>query len=74
MNTLWTQRYVQRTQRMQSAAIRELFKLTERPEMISFAGALPVPEVFVAEVHRCMVSLVVPRCRQEGTRGRCWRA
>jgi 2-aminoadipate transaminase len=39
MSTLWTQRYAQRTQRMQSSAIRELLKLTERPEIISFAGA-----------------------------------
>jgi 2-aminoadipate transaminase len=35
---------------MQSSAIRELLKLTERPEIISFAGGLPAPEVFpVAE-------------------------
>ncbi len=46
MDTLWTQRYAQRTQRMQSSAIRELLKLTEQPEMISFAGGLPAPEVF----------------------------
>jgi 2-aminoadipate transaminase len=50
MHTLWTQRYAQRTQRMQSSAIRELLKLTERPQMISFVGGLPAPEVFpVAE-------------------------
>jgi 2-aminoadipate transaminase len=46
METLWTQRYAQRTQRMQSSAIRELLKLTEQPDMISFAGGLPAPEVF----------------------------
>jgi 2-aminoadipate transaminase len=46
MTTLWTHRYAQRTQRMQSSAVRELLKLTERPEMISFAGGLPAPEVF----------------------------
>jgi len=46
MTTLWTQRYAQRTQRMQSSAVRELLKLTEHPEMISFAGGLPAPEVF----------------------------
>jgi 2-aminoadipate transaminase len=44
--TLWTQRYAQRTQWMQSSAVRELLKLTERPEMISFAGGLPAPDVF----------------------------
>jgi 2-aminoadipate transaminase len=46
MTTLWTQRYAQRTQWMQSSAVRELLKLTELPEMISFAGGLPAPEVF----------------------------
>jgi len=46
MDTPWTQRYAQRTQRMRSSAIRELLKLTERPEIISFAGGLPAPEVF----------------------------
>jgi 2-aminoadipate transaminase len=46
MNTLWTQRYAQRTERMQSSAIRELLKPTERPEMISFAGGLLAPEAF----------------------------
>jgi DNA-binding transcriptional MocR family regulator len=35
---------------MQSSAIRELLTLTERPDMISFAGGLPAPDVFpVAE-------------------------
>jgi 2-aminoadipate transaminase len=46
MTTLWTQRYAQRTQRMQSSAVRELLKLTEHPEMISFAGGLPASDVF----------------------------
>jgi DNA-binding transcriptional MocR family regulator len=31
---------------MKSSAIRELLKLTERPEIISFAGGLPAPELF----------------------------
>jgi 2-aminoadipate transaminase len=46
MTILWTQRYAQRTQQMQSSAVRELLKLTEDPEMISFAGGLPAPDVF----------------------------
>jgi 2-aminoadipate transaminase len=46
MTTLWTQRYAQRTQRMQSSAVHELLKLTEHPEMISFAGGLPAPDLF----------------------------
>lgn len=46
MQTLWDYRYAQRTQRMKSSAIRELLKLTELPDVISFAGGLPAPEVF----------------------------
>ncbi len=30
MDTLWAQRFAQRTQRMKSSAVRELLKLTER--------------------------------------------
>ncbi|MCI2430747.1 PLP-dependent aminotransferase family protein [Candidatus Acetothermia bacterium] len=46
MKTLWTKRYAQRTRRMQSSAVRELLKLTEQPDVISFAGGLPAPKVF----------------------------
>ncbi|MFN8485040.1 MAG: PLP-dependent aminotransferase family protein [Anaerolineae bacterium] len=46
MATLWDHRFAQRTQRMTSSAIRELLKLTEQPDVISFAGGLPAPEVF----------------------------
>ena len=49
MQTLWENRYSQRTQRMQSSAIRELLKIAERPDVISFAGGLPAPEVFPIE-------------------------
>jgi 2-aminoadipate transaminase len=44
--TLWSERFAQRTQRMTSSMIRELLKLTEKPDVISFAGGLPAPEVF----------------------------
>lgn len=50
MSTPWEQRYAQRTQRMGSSTIRELLKLTQQPDIISFAGGLPAPEMFpVAE-------------------------
>lgn len=49
MRTQWDHRYAQRTQRMRSSAIRELLKLTELPDVISFAGGLPAPDVFPAE-------------------------
>ena len=43
MTTPWQHRFAQRTQRMTSSAIRELLKLTEPPDIISFAGGLPAP-------------------------------
>ena len=52
MQTLWDHRFAQRTQRMKSSAIRELLKLTEDPDIISFAGGMPAPEVFPVEEFR----------------------
>src|SRR3974390_1748245 len=49
LETLWPQRFAQRTQRITSSLIRELLKLTEQPEVISFAGGLPAPDVFPVE-------------------------
>lgn len=49
MSTAWTSRYAQRTKGMKSSAIRELLKITQRPEIISFAGGLPAPDVFPTE-------------------------
>jgi 2-aminoadipate transaminase len=46
MQTPWDYRYAQRTQRMGSSVIRELLKYTEQPDVISFAGGLPAPDVF----------------------------
>lgn len=52
MQTPWEHRFAQRTQRMSSSAIRELLKLTERPEVISFGGGMPAPEVFPLQEFR----------------------
>ncbi len=46
METPWEYRYAYRMKGMKSSVIRELLKLTQKPEMISFAGGLPAPEVF----------------------------
>ncbi len=46
MQTPWEYRYAHRTKSMGSSVIRELLKLTEQPDIISFAGGLPAPEVF----------------------------
>lgn len=42
----WEDRFAQRMQGLTGSVIRELLKITERPEIISFAGGLPAPEVF----------------------------
>jgi 2-aminoadipate transaminase len=52
MSTAWTSRYAQRTKGVKSSAIRELLKFTQRPEVISFAGGLPAPEVFPVQRFR----------------------
>ncbi len=49
MTTPWNHRYAQRLHGMGSSAIRELLKLTQKPEVISFAGGLPAPELFPIE-------------------------
>lgn len=45
-NIAWEERMASRTQRMKSSVIRELLKLTMQPDIISFAGGLPAPELF----------------------------
>jgi len=46
MPTPWQQRFAQNAKSAQSSAIRDLFKVTASPEVISFGGGLPAPEVF----------------------------
>ncbi len=38
--------YAKRMSKLRTSEIREILKVTERPEMISFAGGLPAPELF----------------------------
>ena len=52
MSTAWTSRYALRTKTIKSSAIRELLKFTQKPEIISFAGGLPAPDVFPTERFR----------------------
>jgi 2-aminoadipate transaminase len=42
-------RLAARSRRMRPSAIREILKATGRPDVISFAGGLPAPELFPAE-------------------------
>jgi 2-aminoadipate transaminase len=41
--------FSERAQQLQSSAIREILKITQRPEIISFAGGLPSPLTFPVE-------------------------
>ncbi len=42
----WKRFLAQRTQKMKGSAIRELLKLTQQPDVISFGGGMPAPELF----------------------------
>lgn len=42
-------RYAKRMDNIKASEIRELLKLTQKPEVISFAGGLPAPELFPVE-------------------------
>ena len=47
---------------MKPSSIREMLKLTERPEVISFAGGLPAPELFPVEEIRIAAERVFAEC------------
>lgn len=49
MSVFWDSRYALRMKGITSSMIRELLKLTQRPEVISFAGGLPAAEYFPVE-------------------------
>jgi 2-aminoadipate transaminase len=59
MHTLWDERYALRTDNIGSSAIRELLKLTSLPDVISFAGGLPAPEVFPIEKFKEAADIVL---------------
>ncbi len=49
MTDLWSARFASGVQQMRSSAVRDLLKLTEQPDVISFGGGLPAPESFPIE-------------------------
>src|SRR3972149_733707 len=65
MTTPWMQRYAQRTQRMSSSMIRELLKFTAQPDIISFAGGLPAPELFPIEETKAATDVVLSEMGQQ---------
>lgn len=55
----WESHLAERTKFMRSSAIRELLKITQDPEIISFAGGLPAPDVFpIREVEEACTYVV----------------
>jgi 2-aminoadipate transaminase len=54
-----TWKFSERSGRLTSSAIRELLKVTERPEVISFAGGLPSPLAFPVEPIREVVDEIL---------------
>ncbi|OZI28176.1 2-aminoadipate aminotransferase [Bordetella genomosp. 1] len=51
--------FSERARQLTSSAIREILKVTERPEVISFAGGLPAPGGFPVEVVRAAFDKVL---------------
>lgn len=52
-------KYARRMANLKASEIRELLKLTEEPEVISFAGGLPAPELFPLEAIKRVEQLVL---------------
>ncbi|WP_306140941.1 PLP-dependent aminotransferase family protein [Roseibium sp. MMSF_3412] len=50
--TTWDSLYARRATRMRASEIRELLKLLDRPDVISFAGGIPDPALFPAEAFK----------------------
>jgi DNA-binding transcriptional MocR family regulator len=48
----WNQVLATRTSRMKASEIRELLKLLDQPDIISFAGGIPDPKLFPADAFR----------------------
>ncbi len=58
-------KYAKRMAYLKASEIREILKVTERPEIISFAGGLPAPELFPVEEIKRVNTIVL---ENEGTK------
>ena len=52
MPVAWQQLYADRAEGMRASDIREILKVTARPDVISLAGGLPAPELFPIDEYR----------------------
>lgn len=52
-------KFARRTQSLKPSEVREILKVTERPEIISFAGGLPAPELFpIEEIKKACIEVL----------------
>jgi 2-aminoadipate transaminase len=52
-------RFAARTARLRASTIREMLKVTQQPDVISFGGGLPAPELFpTREIGECTVEVM----------------
>ncbi|WP_312338313.1 aminotransferase-like domain-containing protein [Anaerospora hongkongensis] len=51
--------FARRVEQMKASEIREILKVTERPDVISFAGGLPAPELFPVEEMKAVCTAVL---------------
>lgn len=64
-------RFATRLGRIKASAVREILKVTEQPEVVSFAGGLPAPELFpveaLAQAHAAVFASEGPAALQYST-------
>jgi 2-aminoadipate transaminase len=64
-------RLARRMSRMKTSAVREILKVAERPDILSFAGGLPAPELFpveaIAQAHAEVFAQEGPAAMQYST-------
>jgi 2-aminoadipate transaminase len=64
-------RFARRMSGMTTSAVREILKITEQPEIISFAGGMPAPELFpvaaIAQAHAEVFAEEGPQAMQYST-------
>ncbi len=61
----WNTLFADRTRQMKRSTIREILKLTAQPDVISFAGGLPAPELFPTERVAQATSVIMAERGQE---------
>src|SRR5580693_3936584 len=54
-------RFAARTAHLRASTIREMLKVTQQPDVISFGGGLPAPELFPIEAITQAVQAVMER-------------